>query len=156
MVVGLFIGTSCKDVWSLNVVSWSGWSRFSGCHLICGSCCLHPSSFSKNTTNLVLVITSSCCFFFVSILLFTRRALLQHPIMFDSPVGWVKDAFFWISNLHIKQTMYFGVKLRTFQGFFIPVWFRVGQVQKTELSSHLKTLKLSAGGGAMFNLSWPH
>ena len=46
--------------------------------------------------------------------------------------------------------MYFGVKLRTFQGFFIPVWFGVGQVQKTVLSSHLKTLKLSVGGGAMF------
>ena len=50
--------------------------------------------------------------------------------------------------------MYFGVKLRTFQGFFIPVWFGVGQVQKTELSSHLKTLKLPVGGGAMFKDSW--
>ena len=28
--------------------------------------------------------------------------------------------------------MYFSVKLRSFQGFFIPVWFGVGQVQKTE------------------------
>ena len=36
--------------------------------------------------------------------------------------------------------MYFGVKLRTFQGFYIPFWFGVGQVQKTELSSHLKIL----------------
>ena len=71
-------------------------------------------------------------------------------------IGWVKDTFFWISNLHIKQTMYFGVKLRTFQGFFIPVWFGVGQVQKTEFSSHLKTLKLSVVGGALFNLSWLH
>ena len=71
-----------------------------------------------------------------------------------SAIGWVKETFFWISNLHIEQTMYFGVKLRTFQGFFIPVWFGVGQVQKTELSSHLKTLKLPVGGGAMFKDSW--
>ena len=47
--------------------------------------------------------------------------------------------------------MYFGVKLRTFQGFFIPVWFGVGQVQKTELSSHLKTLKLSVCGDVLFD-----
>ena len=38
--------------------------------------------------------------------------------------------------------MYFGVKLRGFEGFLIPVWFGVGQVQKTEFSSHFKTLKL--------------
>ncbi len=64
-----------------------------------------------------------------------------------------KSDLFWISNLHIGQGMYFGVKLRTFQGVFISVWFGVGQVQKTELSSYLKTLRLSVGGGAMFNAS---
>ena len=37
-----------------------------------------------------------------------------------------------------------------FKGFFILVLLRVGQVQKTDLSSHLKTLKLSVGGNAMF------
>ena len=86
----------------------------------------------------------------------SRQISSACPSNSDSSVGGVKDTFFWISNLHIKQTMYFGVKLRTFQGFFIPVWFGVGQVQKTKLSSHLKTLKLSRGGGAMFNLSWLH
>ena len=50
------------------------------------------------------------------------------------PVGWVIKTFFGISNLHIGQMMYFGVKLRTFQGFFVSVWFGVGQVQKTEFS----------------------
>ena len=43
--------------------------------------------------------------------------------------------------------MYFSVKLRGFKGFFILVWFGVGQVQKTELSSHFKTLKLSVAVG---------
>ena len=42
--------------------------------------------------------------------------------------------------------MYFGVKAWGFQGFFILVLLRVGQVQKTELSSHLKTLMLPVGG----------
>ena len=51
-----------------------------------------------------------------------------------SLLGWVIKTFFGISNLHIGQMMYFGVKLRTFQGFFILVWFGVGQVQKTEFS----------------------
>ena len=49
-------------------------------------------------------------------------------------VGWAIKTFFWISNLHIGQMMYFCVKLRTFQGFFISVWFGVGQDQKTEFS----------------------
>ena len=52
--------------------------------------------------------------------------------------------------------MYFGVKAWGFQGFFISVLLKVGQVQKTELSSHLKTLRLSVGGGALFTLSWLH
>ena len=48
--------------------------------------------------------------------------------------------------------MYFGVKLRGFEGFLILVWFGVGQ--KTELSSHVKTLRLPMGVGGMFNDSW--
>ena len=52
--------------------------------------------------------------------------------------------------------MYFGVKAWGLQGFFISVLLRVGQVQKTELSYHLKTLKLSVDGNAMFTLSWLH
>ena len=52
--------------------------------------------------------------------------------------------------------MYFDAKGWGFQGFFVSVWFGVGQVQKTEMSSHLETLKLPVGGGAMFNLSWLH
>ena len=50
--------------------------------------------------------------------------------------------------------MYFSVKLRSFEGFLILVWFGVGQVQKTELSSHFKTLRLPVGVGGMFNDSW--
>ena len=49
--------------------------------------------------------------------------------------------------------MYFGVKAWGFQGFFISVLSRVEQVQKTELSPHLITLKLSVDGNAMFTLS---
>ena len=52
--------------------------------------------------------------------------------------------------------MYFSVKLRSFEGFLILVWFGVGQVQKTELSSHFKTLRLPVGVGGMFNDSWHH
>ena len=50
--------------------------------------------------------------------------------------------------------MYFGVKLRSFEGFLILVWFGVGQVQKTELSSHFKALRLPVSVGGMFNDSW--
>ena len=46
--------------------------------------------------------------------------------------------------------------LRSFEGFLILVWFGVGQVQKTELSSHFKTLRLPVGVGGMFNDSWHH
>ena len=59
-------------------------------------------------------------------------------------------------KLLTRQLMYFGVKLRGFEGFLIPVWFGVGQVQKTEFSSHFKTLKLPVGVGGMFNDSWLH
>ena len=52
--------------------------------------------------------------------------------------------------------MYFGVKLRGFEGFLIPVWFWVGQVQKNKLPYHFKTLKLSVGVDEMFNVSWLH
>ena len=67
-----------------------------------------------------------------------------------------KRDLFLISNLHIGHKVYLGVKLRTLQGFFIPVWIWDGQVQKTELSSQMKTLKLSVGGGEMFYHSWHH
>ena len=52
--------------------------------------------------------------------------------------------------------MYFGVKMRGFEGFLILVWFGVGQVQKTEFSAHFKTLKLLMGVDGMFNDSWLH
>ena len=48
----------------------------------------------------------------------------------------------------------FWCKTKGFEGFLIPVWFWVGQVQKTELLSHFKTLKLPVGVGGMFNDSW--
>ncbi len=46
------------------------------------------------------------------------NALAQKIGHWDCCLGWVKVTFFWISNLHIGQMMYFGVKLRTFQDFF--------------------------------------
>ena len=114
----------------------------------------HSHSHSDKQTNHILIQTTPICIKTTPILIQTSPILIQTtPILTQTHwlIGWVK---FWIFLAHWTDDIFWCKSL----GFssFVSVWFGVGQVQKTELSSHLKTLKLSVGGGAMFNLSWLH